>query len=207
MNFNDIKNKMDAENMDNVQIPTSIQNFQKSKMPIEKIRKSMKGEIITQLAAIVVFFAVPSFLEMYQLPRSIYYILMFVTSLMTLGYLAKMTWFLNKSSNLSQNSREAVVTFILDLKLTLEVYKTAIIAGSLLLPLSLLALILGTVYTDESLFTNLIMLNIPAGLLVLYSLIYIILAILIYFGTVFWADKLYGEPLKELEKTLKEFDI
>ena len=125
MNFDNIKAKMESENMEDVQIPKRIEGIETSKMPIQKVRKSMRGEIITQLICIVAFFAAPSFVEMHQLPKAIYYILMFITSLITLGYLAKMSWFLNKTSSLNEGSKETVVTFINDLKLTLEVYKTA----------------------------------------------------------------------------------
>ena len=117
MNFEDIKQKMDSENMDDTQIPEKIENLQSSKMPIEKVRKTMRSEIITQLIAIVVFFAVPSFLPMHPLAESVYYILMFVTSIMTLGYLAKMMWFLNKTRAMNLGGRDTVLNFIHDLKI------------------------------------------------------------------------------------------
>lgn len=114
-----------------------------------------------QLICIVVFFAIPSFLEMHPLPKGVYYILMFVTSLITLGDLAKWTWFLNKTNDLDKGSKETVVPFIQDLQLTLEVYMIAIISGNLLLPLPLLALILGNTLLNEELFTNVLLLKIP----------------------------------------------
>lgn len=207
MNFDKIKDKMDSERMDDIQFPNKIGDIESSKMPIQKVRKTMRGEIITQLICIVVFFAAPSFVEMYQLPKSIYYILMFITSLITLGYLAKMNWFLNRTSNLNASSKESVVNFINDLKLTLEVYKTAIIAGSLLLPFSVLTFLLGIEHVDEKIFTNLILLNMSNIMLIISAGGYIIIAILIYLGTVAWSNSLYGVHIKKLEKTLKEFDL
>ncbi|WP_156877233.1 hypothetical protein [Salinimicrobium terrae] len=197
---------MDSENMDNIPIPNRINDIEMSKLPIQKVRKSMIGEIITQLICIAVFFAAPSFVEMYRLPEAIYYILMFITSLITLGYLAKMAWFLRKTGNMNQNSKETVLTFINDLKLTLEVYKTAIIAGSLLLPFSIITFILGIDQVDEEIFTNFILLNMSTVMLIICIVGYIILAILIYFVTVAWSNSLYGIHLNQLEKTLKEFD-
>lgn len=206
MNFDNIKAKMDSENMDGNQIPTQITDLESSKMPIEKVRKSMRSEIIMQLIAIVIFFAVPSFIEIYELPKAIYYILMFITSLITLGYLAKMTWFLNKTSNLNNNSRETLTMFIHDLKLTLEVYKTAIISGSVILPLPLIALALGTKHTNIEIFTDLIFLNVSPILLILCICGYIVLAVLMYYITIAWANKLYGIHIEALENTLKEFN-
>ncbi len=207
MNFDNLKQKMDAENMDNTQIPTNIKDLKTSNMPIEKVRKTMRGEIITQLISIVFFFAVPSFIKIYDLPKAIYYILMFFTCVMTLGYLAKMTWFLTKTRNLNANSKDTIVAFIHDLKLTLEVYKTAIIAGSLLLPLSMLALVLGTKFTNEEIFTKIILLNMPPLQLILFIVGYLAIAILFYYITVIWADRLYGVHIKQLEKTLQDFEV
>ncbi|GHA48519.1 hypothetical protein GCM10007103_31760 [Salinimicrobium marinum] len=207
MNFDNIKDKMDAEPMDNIQVPQRMEGIGSRKMPIQKVRKTMRGEIITQLICIAVFFAVPSFVEMYRLPKSLYYMLMFITSLITLGYLIKMSWFLNKTSNLSAGSKETVVTFIHDLQLTLEVYKTAIIAGSLLLPFSLIIFLLGIEHVDESIFTKFILLDMSPLMLLIGAVGYIVLAVLIYFGTVAWSNSLYGVHIKKLEETLKELEI
>ncbi|MDX1602281.1 MAG: hypothetical protein R3209_04375 [Salinimicrobium sediminis] len=207
MNFDNIKNKMDAESMHDIQVPKRIDSLESSKLPIQKVRKTMRGEIVTQLICIVVFFAAPSFVEMYQLPESIYYILMFITSLITLGYLIKMSWFINKTSNLNADSRETVLTFVHDLQLTLEVYKTAILAGSLLLPFSMLIFLLGIEHVDESIFTKLILLDMSPIMLLISALGYIVLAVLIYFVTVAWSNSLYGVHIKKLKNTLKEFDL
>ncbi len=207
MNFEDIKQKMDAESMDSNQIPLSIKDIKSSKMPIQKVRKSMKSEIITQLILIVIFFAAPSIIKMHQLPKAIYYISIFITSLITLGYLAKMGWFLSKYTSLNNNSKETVMAFIYDLKLTLEVYKTAVISGSLLIPLAVISLVLGSVEIEENVYNDLVLFNMSNTTLLLYIFGYIVIAIFIYFVTVSWANMLYGVHIKNLEKILKEFDV
>lgn len=206
MDFEKIKQKMNSDNMDDNQIPQKIEDLKSSNMPIQKVRKSMKNEIITQLICIIIFFSVPSFLEMHRLPKTTYYIIMFITSLITLGYLVKMSWFLNKSIGLSKDSKATIVTFIYDLKLTLEVYKTAIISGSLLLPIAMVSLFTGTVKVNEEIFNDLILLNISGTMIIIYAIGYIVLAILIYLITVSWSNKLYGIHIKSLENILKEFD-
>lgn len=207
MNFDEIKEKMNAEIMEDSQIPKNISALSASKMPIEKVRKTMRGEIIMQLAGIVFIFAIPSFIPLYPLAKSFYYIIMFVTCLMTLGYIAKMMWFLNKTKSINTGSRDTVINYIHELQITLEVYKTAIIAGSLLLPLSQLALITGIKVFDESLFNNFISLNLSTSTLIISVVIYLVLAIIFYLGTFFWAEKLYGIHIKKLEKILTEFEI
>lgn len=206
MNFEEIKRKMDADKMDNIHVPTNIKQVEKSKIPIEKVRKRMRGEIFTQLLIIVIFFTVPLFIEMHQLPNAVYYILMFVTSLITLLYLATMTCFLKKTSNLTGNSKDTVVAFIHDLKLTLEVYKTSVVSGSLLLPLAFAALLVGS-HAEEGLFTKYITLDVSNSFLLICIIAYLLIAAFIYISTVMWADKLYGVHLKNLENTFKEFDL
>ncbi len=206
MNFEDIKRKMDTDNMNDNQIPTKIKDIKTSNMPIQKVIKSMKSEIFTQLVIIVIFFTVPSFIELHLLPKGLYYILMSITSLITLIYLGKMSWFLNKSSDLSNPSKDAILSFIHNLKLTLEVYKTAIISGSLLLPFSMICIYLGRMKMDKELFENIISLNASNTTLFLYAIGYIIIAILIYIITIMWSNKLYGIHIKNLEEILKEFN-
>lgn len=207
MNFDSLKQKMDAENMENNQIPTQIKDIKSSNMPIENVRKRMITEVITQLACIVLFFIIPSFITLNPLAKGIYYIIMFVISLITLGYLAKMVWFLKKTSDLTTGSKETVLGYIYDLKLTLEVYKTAIIAGSLLLPFPIIALILGHATKQETIFNDLISLNITPTQILIYAIGYLAFALIIYFVTVSWSNSLYGTPIKQLEKTLQEFEV
>lgn len=207
MNFDNLKQKMDAANMENNQIPNHIKDIKTSNMPIENVRKRMITEIITQLACIVLFFIIPSFIKLNPLAKGVYYIIMFVISLITLGYLAKMVWFLKKTSDLTSGSKETVLGYIYDLKLTLEVYKTAIIAGSLLLPFPMIALALGHATKHETIFNNLIALNITPTQILIYALGYLAFALIIYFVTVSWSNSLYGTPIKQLEKTLQEFEV
>lgn len=207
MNFDNLKQKMDAANMENNQIPNHIKDIKTSNMPIENVRKRMITDIITQLACIVLFFIIPSFIKLNPLAKGIYYITMFVISLITLGYLAKMVWFLKKTSKLTGGSKEAVLGYIYDLKLTLEVYKTAIIAGSLLLPFPMIAIALGHATKHETIFNNFITLNITPTQILIYALGNLAFALIIYFVTVSWSNSLYGTPIKQLEKTLQEFEV
>jgi hypothetical protein len=166
----------------------------------------MKREIFTQLVVIMLFFAAPNFIELHQLPKGIYYILMSITSLITLIYLGKMSWFLNNSSSLGNQSKDSVISFIQDLKLTLEVYKTAIISGSLLLPFSMICIYLGRMDMDSKLFENIISLNVSNTTLFLYAIGYITVAILIYIISIWWVNKLYGIQIKNLELILIELN-
>jgi hypothetical protein len=206
MDFDKIKELMDDENQDDLLLPTSLENLKKSQMPIATIRKTMKGEIAFQLVGIVILMTYPLWIEMYELPRAVYFIFMFITSLMTLGYLAKMVWFLRRTSNVGQQTRETILNFIHDIKLTMEVYKTGIIAGSLLLPISVSCIFMGGVEFGADRFTEWFLLQMSGSTLVLVILGYLACCVLIYYITVVWADKLYGVHVRKLEEILEQFE-
>ena len=58
---------------------------------------------------------------------------------MTIGYILKLGLFLKKTRNFATNTKETIQTFVFEAKLTLEVYKSFIIAGALLLPVPVFA--------------------------------------------------------------------
>lgn len=206
MDFDKIKELMDGESQDDLQLPTSLENLKKSQMPIAVIRKTMKGEIAVQLVGMVILLSYPFWIEMYKLPRAVYFIFMFITSLMTLGYLAKMVWFLRRTSNVGQQTKETILKFIHDIKLTMEVYKTGIIAGSLLLPISVSCIFMGGIQFGEDRFTEWFLLQMPTSTLILVILGYLLCCVVIYFITVIWADRLYGVHVRKLEKILAELE-
>jgi hypothetical protein len=207
MDFDNIKKMMDTDDTTSISIPRDGKEVKSSQLPINKVRKSMKNEIFMQLVIIVIFFAAPQILHFYELPRAAYYIFVFITSVMTLGYLLKMIGFLRKTKQLDGSSKNEVVSFIHELELTLEVYKTAIISGSLLLPIPGAALFMGLKSNGADTFTELFMLQWPTEKLLLYIMGYLVLAILIYFMTVSWSNKLYGKHISDLKKVLKEFEV
>jgi hypothetical protein len=159
-----------------------------------------------QLVGIAVFFAFPFLVKMYELPRAVYFIFMFITSLMTLGYLAKMVWFLRRNSAIGQQTKETILNFIHDIKLTMEVYKTGIIAGSLLLPISVAAMLMGIEKYGPDRFSEWFLLQMPTSTLLLVIFGYLLSGVFIYYITVKWADKLYGVHVRKLEDILTQME-
>jgi len=147
MDFDAIKSAMDEESKKEG-VDSQLVLTKKSRMPLDRIRKKMRGEIITQLLCIVVFFAA-AFVPMSELTKAVYVNFIFVTCLITLGYLFRMTKFLKVSGRMVGSTKDVLQSILSDLNLTIEVYKTAIIAGSLLLPVSAFAFICGSEGHDD----------------------------------------------------------
>lgn len=203
MNFEDIKSKMNSQNMESQVVPKQIKDLKASILPIHKIRRNLRNEIVLQTVIIIIFFFFPSFVEINPIAKGMYFILIFITALITFIYLMKMNNFLRQSSKLSINTREVILNIIHELKLTLEVYKNGIISGSLLLLMAVIIFNSGRGFIDESYFLDLISLNIPSKTLILYIIGYLITALGIYVLTIWWTNRFYGKYLKDLEDVLE----
>lgn len=206
MNFEDIKQKMDMQNMDDLVIPNRIKALKKTQLPIQKIRRNIKSELITQIAIILFLFAIPHFIEINPVAKGMYFILVFITSMITTTYLIRMNDFMKQTSKLSLSTKEVLLKTVFELRLTLEVYKTAIISGSLLLPVIAFLLIKGRKSVDESAFLAIITFDIPFEKIILYIIGYVLIAVLIFIITGWWSDALYGTYAKDLKNTLEKME-
>ncbi|GLR16093.1 hypothetical protein [Portibacter lacus] len=206
MNFDNLKSKISSESND-FQIPNSLSDLRKSQLPIDKVRASMKSEIITQLCFILVFFSVLFFVELYPLAFSVYVIMMTLASIITLMYLVRMMKFVKNTNKISGDSKSSILYFVHELKLTLEVYKTAVMGSSLLLPVPVTALFFGnTKTTSPDLFSRYFLFEGDIVTTIICISIIIIVGILFYFTTIWWAEKLYGKYITQLEDLLEALD-
>ena len=207
MNFEDIKKEMNEEvNLEEAKTPTIDLNRGKNN-PVEMIRSNMKKEIVTQLVCIVIFMSYPLVVDMLSLNEAVYYIFIFITSLMTIGYILKLGLFLKKTRNFATNTKETIQTFVFEAKLTLEVYKSFIIAGALLLPVPIFALLTANNSTGIVVdFERWFLLDISTLEMVFLLIGYLILAVLIYFITVGWVKLMYGKYLRNLEVVIEDLE-
>ena len=207
MNFEDIKRSMDQSVEGREKAATKVDLARGKNNPVQFIRRKMRNEIVSQLLIIVVFMLAPFALEMYMLPNAVYYIMMFITSWMTLAYSVKMTRFLKRTGTFSGDTKSAIQGFIFEARLTLEVYKSFIIGGSLLLPISLFCISVGSKSKgNEALFQKWFTLNVSSVELVGLIVGYLAISAAIYFITLKWTERLYGKHLTELETILNELE-
>lgn len=207
MNFEDLKKEMD----DSVRDKKIEMNLQQSHLrvsnPVQKIRSNMKKEITIQLLAIVIFMIYPIYVAMPEFSEAVYYVFMFIMSLMTMAYILKLSFFLRKTTRYALNTKDAIQSFIYEARLTLEVYKSFVIAGSLLIPVPVFALFANFKLSgDVWLFEKWFLLDVTRGELLMMIIGYIIVAIIFYAITLFWTKALYGKYLAILEEVLADLD-
>jgi len=206
MKFEEIKQAMDQQKEGGLIMPKSIKDLERSQLPIEKVRKLMLIEIIYKLLAVMFFFSVPLIIPMDQEPQAMYLILIFVVCTITVGYVLKMLGFHKRTRLLQCNSKDTIQGFIFDLKILLETYKTAMVAGSVLVPLPMVALFLGDGEARLELYRQFFSLDFTAVQLFLLALTYLALAAFFYYITVKWSELLYGKQINKLEALLKEYN-
>ena len=206
MNFDKIKEEMEDE-LKKHNMTYEIDLTRGKQNPVQAIRTTMKVEIIYQLLAIGCCFLIPFYAEMHTLAKAVYFIFMFLIMLMTLGYLIKLGLFLKKTSDLTLSTREVISQFIMDTKLTMEVYRAYMISGSLLLPFVLLALSNGNVAsTEETLFNKLFALDFSLNELLILAGSYLLIAFITVVVTFSWADGLYMTHIRYLEALMEELE-
>ena len=204
MNFEELKKDLDESTEGAVEQKPVLDLNRGGNNPIAVIRKNMKREILTQLIGIVIFMMYPVVVTMPELNEAVYYIFMFITSVMTMSYVIKLTFFLRQTSNFAANTKDALKEFVFQAKLTLEVYKSFIIAGSLLLPVPVFAIL--SKRTPSLDFERWFMLDVSTIEMTFLIVGYLIMALLFYYITDGWAKLLYGKYLKDLEKTIADLE-
>ncbi|WP_031428323.1 hypothetical protein [Flavimarina sp. Hel_I_48] len=207
MNFDDIKNKMNAESMENQTIPQHIKELKSTQLPLQKIRRNLRNEILIQIVVFISLFTISGLLEMNRIAKGLYFILLFIITLITIIYLLKMSTFLKRKLDISTSSKHVLITTIHELHLTLEVYKTAIISGSLILPFLVFVVYTGKGDFVDSTLYDLLTFEISTNTLLCYIIGYLLASIIIVFMTRWWTNLLYGKYLKNIEKTLNEMNV
>nr|WP_321222557.1 hypothetical protein [uncultured Psychroserpens sp.] len=206
MNFDDIKNKMDNEIMNDQIIPQHIKDLKTTQLPLQKVRRNLKTEILTQVIIFLFFFLFPSIYKMNDIAKGLYFVILFIITLITIVYLLKMYTFLKRTLDIDTSSKEYLLNTIYELNLTLEVYKTAIVSGSLLLPLLAFIAYTGKDSFNNSLLYNFLTFSMSSTSLIIYIISYLIIAILIVYVTNWWTNNLYGKYIITIKKLLDDIN-
>jgi Ca2+/Na+ antiporter len=197
MNFDEIKSKWDQENSKNIQVPESVSKLRKAQHPIDKLKRNMKFELITQIATLIIlpfYFGNRFSGDIQDLLLGVYAVFV----LICLYYLYNFYRFYKQSVAYSADSRESLNELYYSLRLNMERYKSL---GFLILPFIMILLGLNSIESGE---------NTSQGwpeLLVNLKrfLISMVVVAGIYIGAVIvWVDILYGKYARQIKDALDE---
>ncbi|WP_306349653.1 hypothetical protein [Flavobacterium sp. '19STA2R22 D10 B1'] len=125
MNFDDIQSawNSDSENK-NIKVPTNLEQLKTANMPLDRIRKNMRLEIITQLLAIVFIGILPFKMEFNPKFITPFYMLYGVMILISIYYFTRFYFFYKRIDGSTLNSKENLFAVYYDIKLNIEMYKS-----------------------------------------------------------------------------------
>lgn len=200
MDFNDIQKAWNNDQEEQVELPTNLEKLQSANTPLDKIRKNLKNELISQLLAVVFIGFIPMYSRFPEKLVVVYYLLYAVMVAVIFYYLGKLFFFYKRINQATLNTKDSLYETYLDIRINMELYKTFNFA---LTPFVIIY-ILGSVFYNEPKTFQFIEGNLDTGIIiaVLITLIFSILSIAVV--AEYWVHYFYGKYAKEIRKILNE---
>ncbi|MFK8037530.1 MAG: hypothetical protein AB8B74_04520 [Crocinitomicaceae bacterium] len=210
MNFDNIKEAMNADVSVDKNTELKIDLGKGKNNPVASIRRNMRSEIITQLLGVIIFLAAPfTFIQLDKKPEAIYLIFMFITCVMIMVYTVRLSIFLREVDPMTKSTTHAIQLFMYKAKMTLQVYKSFVLASTLLLPAAVFALLTGNAegkMYNPDLFEKWLFLDITTFEFTMLICGYLVLAAVFYLMTIGWTKLMYGKHLQALERIVENLE-
>ncbi|GAA4435609.1 hypothetical protein GCM10023091_12360 [Ravibacter arvi] len=199
MDFEALKNKWNSENPAEVNIPSTIARLKKAQHPLEKLRRTMKNECWSQLAAVLFAGAIP---QVFGLSPAFYvvYYTAYSMLLVTSGYYFYEFYQFYKEVGLYHaDTHESLWKIYYELRLNMERYQSF---GFLLLPYFLVATAL--LGYDRLISEGKTLQQITSQQQVIILLVTLFSTLLAIGAIVLWTRYVYGKTAREIDGLLKE---
>jgi hypothetical protein len=200
MDFNDIQSAWNKDNKENIVLPTNLEKLKSANMPIDKVRKNLRFELVIQTIAMLCFGLIPM---LTRFPANMvvpYYLIYAIMVAISIYYLGKLFLFYKRLNKIALNTKDSLYETYFDIRLNMELYKTFTFA---LLPFFIIYLI-GYIYYKIPKFADLLSSQLQQNKLLVLLLILIFTIILIGFVTEIWVQSVYGKYAKQIRKVLDE---
>ncbi|WP_316816738.1 hypothetical protein [Pedobacter nyackensis] len=202
MNFDDIKSAWDKAPEGKVTVPKTIDELKHAALPLDKIKRNMKKELLLQIAAIIFLAFVPqicNYKPSLNLPFYSVYILLVITSIYFFG---RFYFFYKRISTISLNTKDALYEVNYDIRLNMELYK---MFCYMLFPFLFIQVGLYLINERYDHFVNLIQSGIPEHSFYLFFIVFTAVAFtLLHFSAVYWLKAYYSKYANEIEDILKQ---
>ncbi|GEP90157.1 hypothetical protein SAMN05660909_01588 [Chitinophaga terrae (ex Kim and Jung 2007)] len=203
MNFDDIKDAWnnDEEN-EKLRVPASIDQLKSAQLPVEKLRRGMKGEMYVQLFSLLIIGLVPQIIflsPVFVVPFYTLYVAMLGVSAY---YFFKLYVFYKSSGAVTLTSKESLYELYYEARLSIEMYKSytyvlcpfGLVMGALLI-LSHRGAALTNLY-DFAVANEQVALILSASLVTsLFS---------VFLVTEYWTKSSYGKYIRQIKSVLDE---
>lgn len=200
MDFNDMQNAWNTENTDKVVVPANLEKIQAANTPLEKVKKNLKNELMSQVLAVVGIGFVPLLHDFPKTLFSPFYILFAIFVAVCIYYLVKLFLFYKRLNAVSLSTKDSLYETYFDIRLNMELYKTF---GFALTPFLVIFLV-GLFYHQLGNKVAIDILNLTNAQMVgiVVSLIIGVLAMGLMLEV--WVHFFYGKYAKEIRKLIDE---
>lgn len=202
MNFDDIKSTWNKESNSNITVPNKIEELKRAELPLDKIKRNMRFEIIAQVLAIIALAFLPqifNFKPQLYMPFYAAYIVLVITCAY---FFFRFYLFYKRIGNVSLNTKDALYEVNYDIKLNMELYK---MFCYMMFPFVIVHLSLYSINVRYDKFIHFIQTENFNGTFYLYFILStLIVFILLHFSGVYWLKSYYSKYAREIENLLKE---
>lgn len=200
MNFDEIKSAWDNESGNEMEIPQSVKLLRKAQHPIEQIRRNMRNEFYSQLAAMVFFGFIPQIFQMNENLYLAFYLLYAVMVAISIYYLAKFYNFFRHTSNIELNTKDSLYELYYELRLNMEMYKSFTF---IITPFAI-AIMLMASYQSSYVAHNISKFGVSSTTILPLATLLILIMFFIGYGAHWWVNHFYGAYGKVLKALIDE---
>lgn len=202
MDFNDIEKAWKNDKTPEVTLPSNLDKIASAHMPLDKIRKNLKYELIAQVVSIVIIGLLPFIYGLSEELLISFYLLFFPFAINCYYFLSKLYTFFKRISKQELNTKDHLYETYYDIMLNIQLYKSF---NYSLIPFVIV--MVGVFFLNEMDKESLMLLVSPEkikGTLGFVTGFFMGLTGSIGGITELWINAFYGKYAKEIRKVLDE---
>ncbi|WP_400261366.1 hypothetical protein ACFX5U_15770 [Sphingobacterium sp. SG20118] len=122
MNLDELKSAWNADNTDNVRIPSRIKKLGAAKLPLDKLKRNMKNEFYMQSTCILLAAFAPQLLKINPSLYAFYYAFYVISIVISVYYMNLFRLFYNKINHYTAGTKDNLLEIYYEFKLNIERY-------------------------------------------------------------------------------------
>lgn len=199
MNLDELKSAWNADNTDDVRIPSRIKKLGTAKLPLDKLKRKMKNEFYMQSTSLLLAAFGPQLLHINPSLHAFYYAFYVLSVVISVYYMNLFRLFYNKINYYTAGTKDNLLEIYYEFKLNLERYHAF---AFLLLPTTIVAL--GFYHYSKLLQRGEGISAISHEAIISFSSLTMLVSIFVILTTLAWTKYLYGPYLGQLKTILDE---
>jgi hypothetical protein len=201
MDFNDIQSAWKNEKTEKVSLPTHLDKIKSANMPLEKIKKNLKNELIIQVLMMVLIGLIPLSIDMKYSFLLAYYLLYAVSIIISIYFTIRLYLLYKNFTNIGATTKDNLYEIYYNIRLFIETYKSFSYA---FFPFGLFYMFLLPLGKKSGKLIKIILDANQENVALILILIIFVFMILMWLMTEGHTKLFYGKYAKEIRKVLDE---